>query len=260
MEDKFIINGDSRFKGKKFSTLDPEFQEAYLMYAVDCALITFSDRGELLEMFRRMNAYTVPLNSSEKRHAKYQGQFKWFINELAKLYSPLLEEYKILTSKQILRRQDEEFLTELAVVLERGIVGKSQRDLDAMYKKYDKEFPLIEEYRAVFHSFFNLLSGPLSQLKDTSMMKQYVVHSLFVALIHNKHGVPGGELSIGPVQGRFWKDLERALQNINALATAHEVNDLEGEYAEYVIACSSSTHTAIQRATRSKFIYNALNI
>jgi len=33
--------------------------------------------AEVREVFRRINSYTVPLNSEEQRHATYQGPFKF---------------------------------------------------------------------------------------------------------------------------------------------------------------------------------------
>lgn len=39
-----------------------------------------------------MNSYTVPLNSQEKRHAFYQGEFKWFMVEVTRKYAQSLKD------------------------------------------------------------------------------------------------------------------------------------------------------------------------
>lgn len=76
---------------------------------------------EVLEIFRRINSYTLPLKEPEKRHASYQGEFKWFIKDLLDLYSPMLDRYKILSLREISRMVDAELMTELSQVILDGV-------------------------------------------------------------------------------------------------------------------------------------------
>jgi hypothetical protein len=70
-------------KGKKYSELGEEYQQKFLDYSINVDLFIAATPSEVVEVFRRMNSYTVPLNAEEQRHASYQGKFKWFINEVA---------------------------------------------------------------------------------------------------------------------------------------------------------------------------------
>src|SRR3546814_5571842 len=76
-------SGESKYAGKRFSDLDEEIQNQFVSYTVSVDVIRNATRAEILQMFRRMNAYTLPLNEPEKRHSSFQGAFKWFINHLA---------------------------------------------------------------------------------------------------------------------------------------------------------------------------------
>jgi hypothetical protein len=183
-----LTSASKNFKGLSFEDLDSEDQRKFLMTPMQVDLILSGERAELLEMFRRINAYTAPLNDAEKRHAEFQGHFKWFINEVSDKYSPLIEEYAVFTEKQLVRMADAEFLTELALALEERIVDKSAKSLKGIYKKFNDSFPKKDKYEDKLSSFFDTLKTSFSELQGTYMMKPYVLHSLLDSRNRNPHG------------------------------------------------------------------------
>jgi hypothetical protein len=209
-------------------------------------------------MFTRMNAYTAPLNPAEKRHAQFEGPFKWFILEANATMGSRLVELGIITSKQSIRMQDAEFLTELSIVLEYGVTNKSEKGLSDIYKKYDKEFACEFDYRQKIREFIDLLDGDFLPLRGTFLMKGYVCYSLFCALMQKKYGIPGGDELQVETNGVFYTDLQTTLDNLLKLAEAHELHATDGQYAEYVEACLSTTHRIKQRQTRAKWLGSAL--
>lgn len=259
LENEFRLTSRSaKFEGKKFDDLSDEQQQAYLTYPIEVDIIYSAEQSDLLAMFTRMNAYTAPLNPAEKRHAQFEGPFKWFILEANATMGSRFVKLGIITSKQSIRMQDAEFLTELAIVLDNGITNKSEKALSDIYKKYDKEFLHESEYRQKIGEFLELLDGDFLPLRDTFLMKGYVCHSLFCALMQKKYGIPGGdELQIAN-NGVFYNDLQTTLNNLSKLAEAHELHATDGQYAEYVEACLSTTHRIKQRQTRTRWIGNAL--
>ncbi len=259
LENEFRLTSRSaRFEGKKFDDLSDEQQQAYLTYPIEVDIIYSAEQSDLLAMFTRMNAYTAPLNPAEKRHAQFEGPFKWFILEANATIGPRLVEFGVITSKQSIRMQDAEFLTELAIVLENGVTNRSEKGLSDIYKKYDKDFPREVEYRQKIGEFVDLLHGDLYPLRETFLMKAYVCHSLFCALMQRKYGIPGGEALNISTNGTFYTDLQATLDNLSKLVEAHELHATDGHYAEYVEACLSTTHRIRQRQTRAKWLGNAL--
>src|SRR5690606_4079578 len=75
INDKITLsNVSKKYKGFTFSDLDEEIQESFLAYEVSLDTIVTGTTDEVLEIFRRINSYTLPLNPPEKRHATYQGE------------------------------------------------------------------------------------------------------------------------------------------------------------------------------------------
>ena len=160
--DKFALNNASKnFARLKYSDLDEETQRSFLSYQIELSTILSASRAELLEMFRRMNAYTAPLKEAEKRHSTYQGEFKWFIAEMADRFSPILESYEILTQKQIARMADAEFISDLVVVVKDGIQTKRTAKIEQLYKTFDTKFPDKNHIQLVLERFFGVLTKDL---------------------------------------------------------------------------------------------------
>ena len=260
VNDKYVLtNVSQQFHGKKFSDLDIEIQDSLLGYSVPVDVIRNAEKSDILEMFRRMNAYTLPLNEAEKRHSTYQGLFKWFINESASECTPAFIEFGILTNRQIVRMADAELLAEMILALERGIISSNNKMLSDLYKKYDVDFDPVAEYRSKLTEFFGYLTGHLGELRCSFLMKPYVVHSLFCASMHNKYGLPGveGKTGLAPI-GTIATNPDQAYQSLQALSMAHEEKDLEGEFGEYVWGCIGGTNREPRRVVRVKYLALAL--
>lgn len=260
LKDDFALNSSSKkFNGMRYSDLDEDTQRKFLSYQIETSLIYSASRPELLEMFRRINAYTAPLSAAEKRHAMYQGDFKWFIVEMADKYAPILENLSILTAKNLARMGDAEFIADLVLSLEYGIEEKSAKNIDGLYKKYDEKFPSQKYYTMVIDDFFNFMNKDLISLHNTFIMKSYVINSLFSAFIHIKYGLPSVEsfTKIQPnKQHKF--DFDRIIPKLESLAHAHEAQDEDGPYKEYVDSCNSSTTKLGPRRKRFSILIDAL--
>ena len=260
LEGKFsLIRVSEDLNGKRFSDLDQDVQDSFLSHPVPVDVIRNAKKSEILEMFRRMNAYTLPLNDAEKRHSTFQGQFKWFINELAQYYADVFIEHGIFTNRQVVRMADSELLAEMILSIEKGIVSSSNKVLSGLYARYDKQFREEKAYFSLIDEAFDFIISELAELRRTHLMKPYVIHALFCALIHNKHGLPGVSEKIGlqPI-GQLTGDLQTAVQSLEALSGAHETRATEGEFSEYVWSCSGGTNREARRVIRVKYLCKAL--
>ena len=266
MEDKFSLSSTSKkYSRLKYSDLDEDTKQSFMAYQIDLSIILSATRPQLLEMFRRMNAYTAPLSPSEKRHATYQGGFKWFVVEQVKIYSEILETLAILTPREIARMQDSEFIADMIVALEKGIVAKTASNIEKLYKDYDtveegsEKEKKLENYAKILEDFFRFLINDMKPLHDTFMMKSYIVHSLFCAFTHCKYGLPQvEELTDIVPDSKLEIDFEVVIPILSELAMAHEQQNQEGKHKEYVIASLSSTTKTPQRKTRFKVLTKVL--
>ncbi|WP_018507086.1 DUF262 domain-containing protein [Thiobacillus thioparus] len=258
-DDKFPLGRNAReFAGMKFSDLPEETQDVFWAYTVSVDVIRNADRNEILQMFRRMNAFTLPLNDAEKRHSEFFGEFKDWVNRALDRFGSVLIDWNVLTSRQIVRMADAAFVADLALAVEEGIVSTSPTKLRSLYKKYDETFDHLEEIDQRVIGSLDSAIEYLSGIQGTHATKPHVFHSLLCALIHNKFGLPGAEdlTGIAPI-GEYFVDADRAVASIRRLAAAHEENDI-GEFAEYVKAASEGGNRGPQRALRIKWLCRAL--
>ncbi|WP_336795858.1 DUF262 domain-containing protein [Erwinia aphidicola] len=261
VNNEFKIRGDSRFSGKYFDDLDEEVQDKFLSYSVSADVIRSAKRSEILQMFRRMNAYTLPLNNAEKRHSTHIGDFKWFINEISDELNEFFVEFGVFTDREIIRMKDAEFISECVLAIEKGNLSSSSIDLSRLYQQYDEAFPKREEYTEKLKHTFEFIIREFEPLRNTFMMKSYALHSLITALITARYGNENIEqtYNITPL-GQFSSNPKLSLQRLQALAQAHEGKEFEGRYSRYVWATDSSTNKGPRREVRVGIILEALGV
>lgn len=266
LNDKLTLTNVSEiYKNKQFKDLDEDIKTKFLAYEVSVDTIVGSTKEEVLEVFRRMNSYTLPLNNSEKRYATYQGEFKWFISNITKSYTQILEDYKILKARNISRMEDTEFFTELCLLLEIGITDKKTSHIDNIYKKYNNSFDNASEMRLKITSTLDYMKNELQVILQTELMTTYLFHSLFAALIYNRWNCIDLEInnSQNPeinAQGVFCSNLEIAIQNIRDLLNLFESDTISSEdiYHTFLKASKGGTNNKGNRLTRTKFFVAAL--
>lgn len=256
---EFAIRGESAFSGKKFQDLDDETQDAFMAYTISADVIRNAKRSEILQMFRRMNAYTLPLNAAEKRHSSFQGAFKWSINDISDSLSEFFQEYGVFTPRQIVRMADAELIADIILAIEEGVVSTSESDLTALYKKYDDHYPIGHEHREKILSSVDFIISDLSALRGTYMMKPYALHSLITSLIHCRYGIdPIEAATSAPPIGRFAVSSNTANANLLALAQAHEAKELDGPFGKYVWGANAGTNRIGRRLARVSATLRAL--
>jgi hypothetical protein len=245
-------------EGKRFSELTEEQQEQFYSYTVSVDVIRNADRSDILQMFRRMNAFTLPLNPAEKRHSEFFGEFKDWVNTVLDKYGSVLIDWGVLTSRQVVRMADAEFVADLALAIEKGIVSTSPAQLSALYKKYDGDFPVRQQMDERVNGSLDVILSELSELQGTYITRPHIFHSLICALVHNRFGLPGAQeaMQLQPINSYF-NDRERAVVSLKRLASAHEEKDV-GEFTEYVQAASEGGNRAAQRTVRIKWLCRAL--
>lgn len=250
---EFSLGTESRLSGHYFRDLDDDDKDKFLGYAVSVDVIRNARPSEILQMFRRMNAYTLPLNDAEKRHSGFQGKFKWFINDISGHLNEFIIEYGVFNKRQVVRMADAEFLSEVILSFERGIISTSPTDLKKLYEKYDIELPyqIENDYRSKIIDTTRYIFENFEDLRKTNMMKSYALHSLIVALVHCKYGIAAieGEWGVHPT-GRFAVNPENASRQLLALAQAHEAKEIDGPFGKYVWGASGGTNREPRRRAR----------
>jgi hypothetical protein len=258
LHDNFKISGKSQFAGSKFSSLEPAQQQKYLDYQLTADLFVGATPEEIRQTFRRINSYTIPLNPQEKRHAVFQGEFKWFIVDLSEKYADVLKLVGLLSERQLSRMADAALFSELSLAILEGIQSASDPKIDQFYEKYENGFGDEVEVRSRITSTMEVILR-WEELHNTVILnKLYNFYSLFLAITHAC--APLGVLNTAFERNvPIILDPEYALPNITELSEALTRPDEHQQYKEFIQACSKTTNRLNQRVTRFQWFSKALN-
>lgn len=259
-----FLNGDfalgrnsKSHQGMRFEDFDEETQNRFLSYTMSVDTIREADRNQILQMFRRMNAYTLPLSDAEKRHSEFFGEFKDYVTRVLDRNS-ILTEWEVLTARQIVRMGDAEFIADLTMAFEQGVVNTSKTNLQAMYRKYDDVFESAPQFEAKIAEVLSFIAESLSSLRGSYMTRPAAFFALCCALYHNKYGLPHFKPEEAAPVGRFHtRPIDEVTRTLLNMAAAHETKDAAA-YPIYVKAMSEGSNRATQRSDRISQILIAL--
>ena len=127
---------NAEYGGKTFSELDDELQAAILQYEIGVDVLYNVGLADMLEIFARINTYSVTLNKQEKLNAKYLGVFKTSAYELGFAYVDYLLEGGVLTEKNVTRMGEAQLASDLLVALVGGV--QTTKNIEKYYRDYEQ--------------------------------------------------------------------------------------------------------------------------
>jgi hypothetical protein len=256
LQGKLRLSGKGDFAGKTFPQLAEDEQQRFVDYALTVDIFVGATSTEIRQVFRRMNSYTVPLNPQEKRHAIHQGQFKWFIAEMAERYSESFKTLGVFGERQLSRMADAALLSDIAYTMSEGIKSASDRQLDRFYQDNEDTFLLADEMGERLTSAINRILS-WNDIHGSTLMKMYNFYTLVLAISH-------AEKPLGPL-GQVYErakplriDPQYALPNLTLLSEALEEPANYSQFSEYVDSCAKATNRIDPRKTRFRWLSRAL--
>jgi hypothetical protein len=240
-----------------YSDLPDEWKSRFISASISIDLFLAATPDEVVQVFRRMNSYTVPLNPEELRNAEYQGAFKWFIYEKSGKYAVPLTGLGVFGAKGLVRMQDLKLYTEILHAVEHGITTTNKKALDSLYREYDKTFSRSVEFNELIDFAFDRIVQ-MSFLKGSNLAKPYMIYSLTLALIDSEHPIPNFE----PFQMAVDFDsisLERRMLDLSAALDLDEEQAAASPFAEFILASRDRTNVKAQRETRVRWFIKALS-
>lgn len=261
-EDKFALTKRAQeLKGMRYSGLTEEQKATFLAYAIAVDQLVNAGDEEVLEVFARLNSYTVSLNGAEKRHAKFQGEFKFAIRDASKNWSSFWKDYKILSTQKRVRMQDDALTAEMVGALLEGVKDGGDPKIWALYKKYDNNFDVAAI--ANFDTVLKFIKDTFADaLRDTPMLNPPHLLTLFSAVAFILVGIPNGDLKPEEVAGlptAMFNDLDRVRENLLLLASLIDADEEPEELlSPFWRASQSSTQRIASRRARFPFYVRAL--
>lgn len=245
--------------GKTFEGLTPSEQQQVTTYTLSSELFYGISDSEVLQIFARLNTYSVPLNAQELRNGRYFGLFKQSVYELAHEHLEFWRRHSIFSERSIARMLEVELTSELVIAQIEGMQDK-KKSIELIYQKFDDQYPdrkLNEQhFRGVIDSVNETFGNSLSQ---TEFSRVPLFYTLFCAIYHYQYGLP--HLGLTTPKKELNKaqrlSLMEAVQNLSDLiAAGREGAPLSGNAEGFVNACLRQTDNIRPRQDRLKFLYD----
>jgi hypothetical protein len=243
-------------RGKKYSELPEELRAGFIAYPVQVDLFVSATRDEIIDVFRRINSYTVPLNPEEQRHALHQGKFKWFIYRISSRYDNALNTIGAFSDSQLVRMADTKLYTEICHAIEFGITTTNRGALDRLYDLKDATFPEEDTWEAeLSHALDWIVSVP--ELHKSALLKPYQLYSLVLAVM----ACSGSAMAtVNEMRGGCGNiaEREKVARGLTRLAGALEDVPRDKSLSAFAEASGSRTNVAAQRKERVRWFCQAL--
>jgi hypothetical protein len=180
---------DATWAGRQFDELSEDEKDAIRTYSFVCEVFHGISDAEVLEIFARLNTYSVQLNAQELRNGRYFGFFKQTAYELAREHVEYWRANRIITERGIARMDDAEIVSELLILQMDGLQDK-KTSITRFYADYDDEFPDRDQMMSRFRSTIDAIDSSVDDLSTTEFRRRPLFYTLFGAVYHHRYGVP----------------------------------------------------------------------
>ena len=250
-EDKFALGSRAQeFRGLRYSTLSDEQKETFLSYRISVDQLINASDDDVLEIFSRLNSYTVPVNAPELRHAKFQTDFKWAVHDSSNRWSDLWEGLQVISPRERVRLMSDSLMAEMFGIVLEGVRDGGQPKINALYERYKGDFD-PSDVNDVFDVVLPLLLEGLSPpLIDTPLHSAPHFLMIFAAASYSLVGIPHGdvEVAVKPAMGMVSVDeVSAALYELGRLIEQDTPHGNEAVRAFWRASKSSTQRIASRR-------------
>jgi hypothetical protein len=245
---------NSQYPGYYYDNLPEDVQRAILGYRFAVNLLQDITDKEVLNIFARMNTYTVRLDPQELRNAEFFGLFKQTIYDLALRHLSFWANNRIFTFQQIARMREAELVSTLVVTMLDGIRQTKDKDLREFYEMYDDTFPEAGRVMSEFEHIINQIGNIFGEtLTDSEFRRVPLFYSLYSVLYDAQFGLPNSDHPRRPLISSHYRWLAQRLHEISDNIGSENPPD---EYYTFIDATRLSTADPGKRRLRHDFLWN----
>jgi hypothetical protein len=245
--------------GKTFEGLTPGEQQQITTYTLSSELFYGISDSEVLQIFARLNTYSVPLNAQELRNGRYFGLFKQSVYDLAHEHLEFWRRHSIFSERSIARMLEVELTSELVIAQIEGMQDK-KKSIEQIYQKLDDQYPDRKSNEQHFRGVIDSVNETFgNSLQQTEFSRVPLFYTLFCAIYHYQYGLPhfGVTTPKKELNKAQRLSLMEAVQNLSDLiAAGREGAPLSGNAEGFVNACLRQTDNIKPRQDRLKFLYD----
>lgn len=247
---------NEEYGGKTYSELPEEVQTDFLKYELSVDLLLDLEDRDVLDIFARLNTYSVSLNKQELFNAKYFGYFKQMVYKISGDYYIFWTENKIFTDTRIMRMAEAELITDLAIAAIDGI--QSKKSAEKYYQRYDEEFEQRKQIEQNIHTIMDMIGNLFGNTLSVSNFRTVPnFYGLFVALYHMNYSIKGLEAPRITIDEKAYSRVRNIIEDINNILE-YDFEDIPKEYQSFIKSTKDATTDIPARKVRCEFIANKL--
>lgn len=250
---------DGEHAGKRFSQLSQPTRDRITRYGFSCEVFQDLSDQEVLEIFRRLNTYAVPLNAQELRNGRYFGYFKQTSYALAEEHVEFWRQNKIFSEESIARMLEVELTSELLIAALDGMQDK-KKSIDRFYANLDENFPGRTQIKQRFRAVIDSTSETFQDfLTATEFRRPPLFYTLFCVVYHRTFGLPRQRMQTPRrplTAGERHNLLDATLLLSDTVSAARADEPVPDRYVSFVNACLRQTDNVQPRQTRFAKLYS----
>lgn len=267
---------DGPWAGRTYDQLSDHLQSRLKLYKFHIFQYQGVDDETVLQIFSRINTYSVTLNAQELRNGKWFGQFKQAVYSLALEHLEFWRQFRIFTENGIARMLEAELVGELLIMQLDGLQDK-KASIDSFYSALDDEWgskPVLFEYRGEkkptnwldrqesaerLRNVFAEIGESVGQfLSDSEFRRVPLFYTLYGAIYHRLYGLP--RLNLATPRRSLTSQARRKLlfavtELSDLLADKPAQDELRGWRREFLVSSARQTDNVGPRQTRLKILW-----
>lgn len=245
-----VHHGRDRRTKLTWGDLSEDAQREFLSYPLSVNVLENISDADVLQIFSRINSYSLPLNRQELLNAEYVGEFKQAVDMLGREHLGYWRKNRILTDQQIARMKDLELTVELIAQMMRGLQNQ-RRIISELYKRHDDAFPEIDYLAPRFADTLEHVSAFCqNEVAETIYRRPPVFYSLFGAIYDLRYGFESGaEVQPKKLVARRGADVTAGLLELSLAVQEEDVTA-----TEFAKAARFSTDKIEQRRIRFRIL------
>ena len=249
--------------GKVFSELPEALQEDFMQYEIGCDVLNAAPLSDLLDIFARINRYTVKLNPQEMRNAVYSGFFKSAAYEIGYKYVDYWLECKVLPKSSVNRMSEAELASDLLGCF--LVKMQSSKAIEATYKNYEDEEGDISSAKDELERSIQTLGKIYDpeELKSSSWRSKHMYFTLITTIGHINSRIIG--LRDTKLTPEIFKRNEKIKSILNVISADYATYSPQAKRSstpdhlkEFIRAATLATTDTQARVARADYVLSVL--
>lgn len=250
------------FAGMRYNDLTQDQKDQFLSYNISTVQLLNATDADVLEVFARLNSYSVKVTPAELRHAKYDEPVKWAIWNTTRENGVLWDRFHIVSVRESVRLKNTTFIAELYMAFMNGLGDGGEDKINKFYKdnqgKTESDFTqLTASVQAAINVTLDMFAEGFS---DTTLFDAPNFLLLVCAVAFVEGDLPESGITSDVTNKRgAGISLANAGNILPLLTTAVENDDIDGAYSAFVAGTKSSTQRSSSRRPRFSALANAIS-